>query len=286
MRYAYLISRNLALLDLPAEKSGQVKTQKSQKSYFLERIFRQLLVYDQLPDNDLESVLRETNFTLGMADPAFDPVSSVKFTQLVNLEKHRYTWGKTRKDYNAYIRAETKRRNQENPYFNSHPDRIESWDDLPNFSNIKRNQPWQFDSLYRDSQTLSSQIFDILSIFPEHGDRDLFRAKVNGILVPEKIIFALNSNEANLNFSENAMILANLKLSLDGYKQAHVFLNRVIESLHKIRFNHSKHAETLDRAIAFAERIQEKLKLRVTEIERRFLLFLEAIEQENQDDEF
>jgi len=288
MGYEYLISRNLALLDLPAQKLGQVKEHSQIASHprsYLHKIFRQLLIYDQLPDSNLDSVLQDTKYILETVDPAFEHPLSNRFAEFLGSGRQKYIWGKVKKDYNAYIRAEIKRRNSENPYYNPAPMHADSWDALPDFSRQKRNQPWQFDSLFRDSQILAGQIFELLSRFPAQQDKDLFRAKISSILVPEKVIFALNSSSLNSGFGENEITLANLKLSLDAYQLGSHFLDRVIESLHKIRFGNQNQAKLLDESIAFADRMQEKLKARIVEGERRLMLFIEAIEQENRDEE-
>src|SRR5579864_259192 len=171
MRYESLITRNLALLDLPVEKYGRVKekTQKQKSKSYVHQIFRRLLIFDQLPDDNLGSVLRETKHILETPDPAFETLFHNKFEEFVSAKRHAYIWGKVRKDYNAYIRAEIKRRNSENPYFNNAPQVLESWDALPDFSRQKSNQPWQFDSLCRDSQLLASEIYEILNRLSNPG---------------------------------------------------------------------------------------------------------------------
>ena len=282
MRYEYLISHNLALLDLPVIKYDQVKTKQNN---YIEKIFRQLLVCDQLPDNDQHGVLKETIGILETVDPAFEILSHNQFAKFISSERHKYVWDKTKKDYNAYIRAEIKRRNQENPYFNAVPARIESWDMLPDFSRQKRNQPWQFDNLFLDSQSLAGEIYELMNTPGSKDDKDFFRAKVSSVLVPEKIIYSLNGNEGGFGFAGNDITLVNIKLSLDGYKLSEVFLNRVIESLHKIKWNNSNRAELLDQTISFADRLGEKLRMRISEVERRFMLFVEAIEQQNREED-
>ena len=286
MRYEYLISRNLALLDLPVENYGQVKQKgRNQKqNRYLHKIFRKLLVYDQIPD-DLEAVLEETGKILESPDPAFEVLFPNKFEEFITTKRPAYVWGKVKKDYHAYIRAEVKRRNSDNPYYNPAPRKIESWDALPNFSRQKRNQPWQFDSVCRDSQILAGEIYELLKRLPNQQDKDLFRAKISSILVPEKIIFALNGNGESFGFAENEITLANVKLSLDGYKLSYTFLNKVIESLHKIRWSNESEGQIIDQTILFADKTLEKIKLRISEVERRFMLFVEAIEQDNREEE-
>jgi|GEM_PF-2851258 len=285
MRYEYLITRNLALFDLPVEKYGQQKPRSKKENSYIQKIFRRLLVFDQIPDDDLGSVIQETENILGTADPAFGILFHNKFEEFINSKNHAYVWGKVRKDYNAYIRAEVKRRNSQNPYHNNTPKIIESWDALPDFSRQKRNQPWQFDNLYRDSQLLAGEVYALVNALPDQNDRDHFRARVSSILVPEKIIYSLNSHEGISGFAENEITLANIKLSLDGYKLGLRFLNQVIESLHKIRWSNQAQGQAIDQIIAFADRLLQKVKLRTADLERRFMLFVEAIEEENREED-
>jgi hypothetical protein len=285
MRYENLITRNLALFDLPAAKYDQIKN-KGRTANYLQKIFRQLLIYDNLPDNDLKQVLREAKYALEAADPGFETIFHNDFENFINSEKHKYTWQKIKKDHNRYIRSETKRRNTDNPYYNAVPETVESWDALPDFSRQKRNQPWQFDNLYRHSQELAADIYGLSKKYAakEKEDKDLFRAKVNGLLLPDKIIFALNSAEYAQGFGENEIIAANLKLSLDAYKLSFTFLTRAIESLHKIRWA-STEQNLPDKIIKAAEDLSEKLKNRISETERRFILFMDAISESHSDND-
>lgn len=283
MRYENLITHKLALFDLPAIKYDQIKP-KGRHSAYLHKIFKQLLIYDQLPDDDLNSVLRETKYSLDTPDPGFEALFHNDFENFISSDTCKFIWQKIRKDYNRYIRSETKRRNSENPYYNAVPETVQTWDGLPDTSRLKLNQPWQFDSLYRDSQIISSQIFELSKDYKEKQDKDLFRAKVNGILVPDKIIFALNSGEHSHAFGENELTAINTKLTLDAYKLSFTFLNRIIESLHKIRWG-SEQPEVLDRLISSADKLSERLKLRIAETERRFILFIDAISDQRGEDE-
>ena len=283
MRYGNLITHNLALFDLPAVKYDQIKS-KGRNQHYLHKVFKQLLIYDQLPDNDFKSVLREAQYSLEAPDPGFEILFRNDFENFISSERYRFLWQKIRKDYNRYIRSETKRRNTENPYYNAVPETVESWDAFPDTSRQKRNQPWQFDSLYRDAQTISSEIFELSKDYKLKQDKDLFRAKVNGILVPDKIIFALNSGEYNHSFGENELIAVNIKLTLDAYKLSFGFLNRIIESLHKIRWS-SEQPEAIDQTISLSDKLLERLKSRIAETEKRFILFIDAISYEHGEDE-
>lgn len=287
MRVYENLINNLVMFDLPRTKNGQssvrvsrsmgskVNRGPSHKTY-IHKIFERLLVYDQLPDNDFEGVLREAGLTALMSDPAFEILFNNVFEQYVQNSQHHAKWQKIRQDYNSYIEWETKRRNKDNPYFNSAPDKIPSWDSLPDFSKQKHNQPYQFDHIYRDSQSWAGEIYELTKNYKEQGDKDLFRAKVNSILVPSKIVFALNNNQNITDFSDTEMTLVNMKISLDAYKLAHVFLNRAIESLHKMRWDTKHEPDLLDKGITVGNSLLERVNTRISEIEKLFMLYMDS----------
>src|SRR6266481_2557600 len=276
MRYDNVISQpSLALFDLPTTKYDQINT-KGRKSLF-EEVWKRLLVFDHIPDNDFGSVLNEARYSLEVPDPGFETLFHGDFESFIASDRHLYKWQKIKKDYNFFTRSELKRRNIGNPYHNQNPLKIETWDELPDFSREKRNQTWQFDNLYRDSQSLAGEIYELTKDYAQKQDKDMFRAKINSILVPDKIISALNSGEHVFEFMENELILANTKISLDSYKLAYTFTVRTIESLHKMRWNYEAQSDIIDPIIASLERFLEKLRNRISEIERRFMLFYEAI---------
>lgn len=287
MRVYENLINNLVMFDLPRTKNGQssvyvsrgigsqVDRGSSHKTY-IHKIFEQLLVYDQLPDNDFEGVLREAGLTALMSDPAFEILFNNVFEQYVQNSQHHAKWQKIRQDYNSYIEWETKRRNKDNPYFNSAPDKIPSWDSLPDFSKQKHNQPYQFDHIYRDSQSWAGEIYELTKNYKEQEDKDLFRAKVNSILVPSKIVFALNNNQNITDFSDTEMTLVNMKISLDAYKLAHVFLNRAIESLHKMRWDSKHEPDLLDKGVTAGNSLLERINTRISEIEKLFMLYMDS----------
>ncbi len=269
MRNYDLSSSTLALFDLPKTKYDQVK-----ESLF-ERIARQLLIFDAASGDEMQSVLEEINSTLHMPDPAFEITFHNIFEDRVEDKSFLGRWHKISQDYSQYISSEGKRRNKENPYFPKDHLKIESWDDLPDFSRQKSNQPWQFDVLYKDAQYLSGSIYEFVKNFKQ-SDKDLLRAKFYGILVPAKIIFALNNSEYMHNFAEREISIIDIKLSLDAYKLAYTFTNRVIETMHKIRWSISDQKEFIDSIIASADLLNQKILNRIQQMERRFLLYIEA----------
>lgn len=272
--YASLTHTNLALFDLPATKYEQTTS-------YVERIFRQLLIFDQQPDDDFDAVLREAALTAKLRDPGFKVTISDTFEQYVLRNRHHAKWEKVRKDYGAYIEWETNRRIKENPYEVATIMELKSWDKVPDFSRQKRNRPFQFDRLYRDAQNLAGQMHELSKDYQQLKDKDLLRIKVNSILVPSKIIFALSGNDSS-EFSEDQIAVVDLKLAMDAYSQAHLYLNRLIESLHKVRWSaQGRAAEILDQSLLSANLLAEKLKSRIIETERNFMLYLDAdFEQE------
>src|SRR5690348_16918141 len=95
--YANLIHQNLALFDLP-----KVKYDQAANSY-VEKIFKQLLVYDQLADDDLHSVLNTALEIELSKDSGFQSAFSESFEQYIIRGRHHARWEKIRKDYSAYI---------------------------------------------------------------------------------------------------------------------------------------------------------------------------------------
>jgi hypothetical protein len=272
MRYVKPFTTNVALLDLPRTKNDH-SNEEFRRNRKLREMFEHLLVYDSesVAGGDLSPVLDEAIATLGHADPGFATSHGAMFRQFMANPNHLARWDKIKQDYGFYIQSESKRRNRENPYHPSRADSVESWEQLPDFTKQKANQPWQFDYMYRDAQFLIGELYELTRNFQEAGDKDLFRIKVNGILVPDKLIFALNSGDAFYDFGEMAIRVVNCKLSLDGYKLSHTFLNRTIESMQKF----SKNA--FDVQISSAESLKKKIEARIEEIERRFMLFMGAL---------
>jgi hypothetical protein len=176
--YANLIQNNLALFDLPKVKYDRIK------------IFKQLLIYDQLADDDFEAVLEEAGQTSLMSDAAFYVFFDNDFEKYISEGRHHARWQKIKKDYNYYTEWEIKRRNKENPYYTLKPSLVASWDGLPDLSRQKTNQPYLFDKLYADCALLAGEVYELTKKYQELKDKDLFRAKVNSILVPNKIVFA------------------------------------------------------------------------------------------------
>lgn len=269
MRYANPI-RTLALYDLPKTKERGVR-----ESYF-EKIFRQLLVFDQLPDNNFQGVLDEAVSVLGMKDPAFEILESNQYQRYIQAGMYLPRWLKIVKDHYYFMDSEAKRRNKDNPYYTSRPKDLETWDLLPDFSKQKRNMPYHFDHLYRDAQRLAGEVYELTKNFRELEDKDLLRAKVNSILVPYKIIFALNSAEQQHVFAEIEISVLDIKIGLDALKQAQIFLNRLIESLHKINWSAEDKSAVIESNISLADEIMEKLRRRIFEMENKFILYMSA----------
>ncbi len=268
--YANLIP-NLALLDLPKYKYGH-----DQKNG-LEKIFKRLLIYDTLPDDDFESVIAEVERSLGLADPAFEIFFRNDFEKQLHANNYLAKWRKIVKDYYYFSESETKRRNKENPYYNAKTNKIESWNALPDFSKQQLNLPYQFDHIYRDAQNLAGQIHELTKDYEKKHDKELFRAKVNSILVPDKIVFALNSGDGYQNFAEIEISVMNLKISLDSLKLAQTFLNRLVESLHKISWSAGHEKEQIDQAISQCDDLNLRLKTRIFDTESKFILYMDAL---------
>ena len=282
MRYVKPFTTNVALLDLPRTKNDHSDEAEARRvDRKLSEMFEYLLVYDQeaVGDHGYSQVLDEAIATLGSLDPGLDTSFGTVFRQFMANPSHVAKWEKIRQDYGFYIQSEAKRRNRENPYHPVRADQVESWEELPNFSKQKLNQPWQFDYMYRDAQFLIGELYDHTRGFQTAGDKDLFRIKVNGILVPDKLIFALNSGDAFYDFGDLAIRVANCKLSLDGYKLAHTFLNRAIESMRKVARGTGL-VTSFDQEISSAESLKKKIQARIEETERQFTLFMGAMYDE------
>jgi hypothetical protein len=272
----------LFLGDLPMEKSDQhdVKPETIRTSY-VESIFRNLLVMDGLPDDNFQEVLIESVLTLGMADPGFHILIGEDFERFIQSNKHLAKWGKIEKDYRPYIAREALRRNKQNPYYTDDPEHLEGWNRIPNYSRQKPHQPWQFDHIYRDCQYLAGQVYELTKNYQKQQDKDLFRAKVNSLLAAREAVVGLNANESINDFAEIEISIANIKLSLDAYKLCYMFLNRTIESLHKMSWSYQYSKEAIDDSISFSDQLLESLKDRIKEVERRFMLYIQSgLEQE------
>ncbi len=270
MRYANTLPTKLALFDLPIIKYGQ------HKQSFSHKIFKHLLILDTLEDDDCTKVVEEAVYELGREDISFEEPFLQSFGHYLGISKYLARWRKMRQDHNHYIQHEIRRRNSENPYYNPTPDNFKSWDMLPDFSRQKLNQPWQFDALFKEIQRISGGVFELAKAYENQKDKDVFRIKVNGMLAPAKIIFALDSAENVYNFTEHELSIVNIKLGLDAYKAAYIFIQRVMESLHKLSWaGKSPMAKAAEEWIASAADFSEKLKRRIEEMERRFMLFLE-----------
>ncbi|MDB4940052.1 MAG: hypothetical protein JWO40_477 [Candidatus Doudnabacteria bacterium] len=262
--YANLIKQNWAIFDQPIIKYDQIK------------IFKCLLVYDQVDDDDFASVLEEAGQTSLMADPSFNIFFDRSFEKYIEQNRHHAKWQKIKKDYNYYAEWEIKRRNKNNPYYFLKPDLVSTWDDLPSLERQKKNEPYQFDKLYQDSEVLAGSVYELTKNYKELKDKDLFRAKVNSILVPNKIVFAINSSENSQDFSEGEIMVVNIKLSMDAYKLADIYLNRLVDSLHKISWSHSEARDAIEGAVSLANKIKQRIGERIVALERSFMLYIEA----------
>ncbi|GAC1412348.1 MAG: hypothetical protein NVSMB66_1130 [Candidatus Doudnabacteria bacterium] len=262
--YANLINQNLALLDLPKIKYDQIK------------IFKQLLVYDHLPDDDFEKVLNEAGTTSLMPDPSFSIFFQNDFEEYIEQNRHHAKWQKIKKDYNYYIEWEIKRRNKHNPYFSMKPGLVSSWDSLPDFTKKKSNLPYQFDQLYREAETLAGEVYELTHDYKESKDKDLFRAKVNSILVPNKIVFALNATDNIQDLTQSEIAVVDIKLTLDAYKTASIFLKRLIDSLNKIKWNYPQALAVIESSLGLAKNIEQTIQRRIFNFEKNFILYIEA----------
>ena len=261
-------SVNRVLLDMPFSGYQAVSSESD-----VDRILKRLMVYDQevVPD-DYTSVIHEAVTTLEQVDPAFENLFPSPFSDYINSSRHFAHWQKVSHDYSYFLAGETKRREKGNPFKSYDPYDAESWNELPDFSRQKSNMPWQYDSLNRDAQILSGEVYELAKDYKELKDKDLFRAKVNSILLADKVIFALSKREGN--FDESEVVLINLKLDLDGYKLAYIFANRLIDSLLQVRWTADKdRKKTISKTIEFAEGLVIRMRNRIIEAERRFMLF-------------
>lgn len=267
MRYGYLVKQPDLAFGLPIKKLSRKKEQYD----YGESIFRRLLIYDSIPDEDPESVIREAEDTLGIADPAFHFLGRNDYAAFIRNRRHLLRWQKIRQDHNSIIQAETKRRNSENPFYNSASDYRDpqSWSRLPDEGRAYKNRPWQFSDLYKEMHALQAHVSAWLR---GNRDADAFRAQVNSILASEKLVFALEGGLNRGEFLGEEGSIVDLKLSLDGFKLAELFLLRTIESLHKLRWNgQSKH---IDAMLAVADGVADSISRQAAECERRLLLFL------------
>lgn len=269
MRYEQHLIQTMSLFD-------QYVIKRDKQNNYLKRLYRQLLIYDSLPDDSFAQVLEEVEDTLGIEDPSFRIYSNSEYQKFVQNSTYLARWHKIAKDHYYFVESETRRRNKDNPYHNTNPKVTETWDELPNFAKQKRNEPYQFDHLYRDAQILAGQVYVLTKDFSEKQDKDLFRAKVNSLLVPDKIVFALNSTEALHDFSDIEINIMDIKIGLDSLKLAEIFLNRVIESLHKISRSETDKKDELKGSLSKADDIMEKLKRRIKEMENKLMLYMRA----------
>ena len=295
MRYGYLIEQSHLEIGLPKIKFGLKEAEYEYnktvggrpKEWSLPSIFRRLLIYDQLPDSNRQSVIDEIIGTLQIADPAFKKALSAEFLTFSKQHQNISKWEKIRQDHLQHLNSEYKRRNSENPYHTDSPQTIESWEELPVPERAYKNKPWQFDLLYRDVHFLALKIGEYIkslnqSSYIKNQDRDLFRIRANSLLAADKIVFALNSGENRENFLDESVNIIDLKLSLDGLAIADESLQRLSESLQKLSWSsqssaiqenqiHEKQAEGL---IQLTEDIQKALRQRIIAIERRLMLFM------------
>ncbi len=261
--YANLI-QNLALFDLPKIKYDQIG------------IFKRLLIYDHLPDDNFDEVLSELDKASSIVDPAFSIFFNPGFEKYILSDLHRFRWQKIQKDHHAYTQWEIKRRNKENPYFTEEPNSVAEWQGLPNFSRQKKNRPYQFDLIYKDAQFLAGMVYELTKNYQDLKDKDLFRARVNSIMLPNKIILASSGRENTQDSMEGRITTVNIKISLDAYKLADLFLERLKNSLHKIIWSYPENKGSLDSALLLAESLSARIRQRIGVLEKNFILYLEA----------
>jgi hypothetical protein len=269
--YAPNLIKSLALFDLPITKYSQ-----TQNSY-LEKILKQLLVYDGLPDNDLESVFEEARQVSAIQNPAFEIFFNRDFEKYIKENKHHARWHKIIRDYNYYVDWEIRRRNKENPYTPTKALTIETIENLPDFSKQKKNHPYQFDQLYLQAKQIAEHIDELTKDYKEKSDKDMFRVKVNSILLPQKIVFALNSSEAMREFVEGEIMIVNIKIALDALKLADRFLESTINSLTKMTwYAAGQDLQKIEKCLHLTQILSPELHKRIEDSEKLFIFFMES----------
>ncbi|MHB8871365.1 MAG: hypothetical protein ACYC5G_02820 [Candidatus Doudnabacteria bacterium] len=269
--YAPNLIKSLALFDLPTTKYSHTQ------NTYLEKIFRQLLVYDGLPDSDFESVLEEVKQTSAIQNPAFEIFFNRDFEKYIKENKHHARWHKIIRDYNYYVDWEIRRRNKENPYSPTKTLTIETIENLPDFSKQRKNHPYQFDQLYLQAKQLAEHIDELTKDYKEKNDKDMFRVKVNSILLPQKIVFALNSSEAMREFVEGEIVMVNIKIALDALKLADRFLESTINSLTKMTwYAAGQDLQKIEKCLHLAQILSPELHKRINDSEKLFIFFMES----------
>ncbi len=270
--YAPNLIKSLALFDLPTTKYNQ-----KQQNSFLERIFKQLLVYDGLPDNDFDSVITEALEISAARNPAFEIFFNRDFEKYIIEKKHHARWQKIIRDFNYYVDWESRRRNKENPYSPEKTLSQEIIEKLPDFSKQRKNHPYQFDQLYLQTKQLSEHLDELTKDYKEKKDKDLFKVKVDSILLPQKIVFALNSSEAMREFVEGEIVMVNLKIAMDAFKIADRFLERIIDSLNKLSWSAAgQNLQRIEKCLHLALILSPELKKRIIDSEKLFIFFMES----------
>ncbi len=269
--YAPNLIKSLALFDLPITKYNQTQNK------YLERIFRQLLVYDGLPENDFESVIAEATQVSAMQNPAFEIFFNQDFERYIKEKRHHARWHKIIRDFNYYVDWEVRRRNKENPYAPEKALSVEIVEKLPDFSKQRKNHPYQFDQLYLQTKQLAEHLDELTKDYKEKGDKDLFRVKVDSILLPQKIVFALNSSETMREFVEGEIVMVNLKIAMDALKVADRFLERIINSLHKLSWDAAgQDLQRVEKCLHLSLILSPDLKKRILDSEKLFIFFMES----------
>jgi len=276
MSYGYLIKKPYFDFGFPTTKDGD--RAHYNENYF-DTVFRKLLVYDQGFDDNWEHVIDEAGLILNNEDQAFSSAISAEYLAFLRANSYLGKWQKIKQDNNFLIKKEEQRRNKENPYHNLRPKEFGSWEKLPEADKAYKNRPWQFELIYKDINYFCLKILSFLKDL-EKGhteDRDIIRVRINSILAAEKIIYALDSIGNRGDYLEGATNIIDIKLGLDGLKSSEVFLDRVIESLHKIKWyfeDQSAVSEPTSSFIAFASQISDALRKRIKDNERRLVMFM------------
>ena len=103
----------------------------------------------------------------------------------------------------------------------------------------------------------------------------MFRVKVNSILLPQKIVFALNSSEAMREFVEGEIVMVNLKIALDALKLADRFLESTINSLTKMTwYAAGQDLQKIEKCLHLAQILSPELHKRINDSEKLFIFFL------------
>ena len=284
MRYGYLIKKPYFDLGFHTRDYNLTRYSPNQ----LDLVFRSLFVYDNIVDSDrqegIQEVISEALETLKIEDQAFASAISTEYLVFLKANVYSGKWQKIKQDHNFLIKHEERRRNKENPYHNTTLLENESWERMPEVGKAYKNRSWQFEAIYKDINYLCLKLKTFLKDLEEKKvrDADIIRVRVNSILAADKIIYALDSIGNKGAYLEGSTNIIDIKLGLDGLKSAEIFLDRVIESLHKIKWFMEENdfvSEQTNSFISFASQISDEVRKKIKDNERRIIMFM-SIEED------